>query len=179
MKTIVYETSTGRVTRMGYRDAEVPADLLPGLKAEEVSAFPEEPMKREGFAATLYRAADGTLAWREEAVEPPPDVPDPTPEEAREAVREARQAAYRERVDPLTAEISRLRDMAPDDPRIAEAEAEREAAVAAIVAANPYPEEGGLTVFNGRKPPSATRPKRTATKAANDTKGGNHADDTA
>lgn len=88
-------------------------------------------------------AADGTLAWREEAIAPvaEPEPEAPTAEEAREAVREARQAAYRELVDPLTAEISRLRDMAPDDPRIAEAEAEREAAVAEIVAAHPYPAE--------------------------------------
>ena len=143
MKTIVYETSTGRVTRMGYRDDAVPEGLLPGLAAEAVADFPEEPAYREGYTATLYRAADGTLAWREEAIEPvaEPEPEAPTPEEAREAVREARQAAYRERVDPLTAEIARLRDMAPDDPRIAEAEAEREAAVAEVVAAHPYPEE--------------------------------------
>ena len=143
MKTIVYETATGRVTRMGYRDAKAPDGLLHGLAAEEVAAFPEEPPPREGFTSALYRAEDGTLAWREEAVEPvaEPEPEAPTAEEAREAVRQARQAAYRERVDPLTAEISRLRDMAPDDPRIAEAEAGREVAVARIVAENPYPDE--------------------------------------
>lgn len=143
MKTIVYETATGRVTRMGYRDDAVPGALLPGLAAEEVAAFPEAYAPREGFTSALYREADGTLAWREEAVEPvaEPEPEAPTAEEAREAVRQARQAAYRERVDPLTAEITRLRDMAPDDPRIAEAEAEREAAVAEVVAEHPYPEE--------------------------------------
>ena len=143
MKTIVYETSTGRVTRMGYQDAKVPDGLLPGLAAEEVAAFPEASAPREGFTSALYRAEDGTLAWREEAIPPvaEPEPEAPTAEEAREAVRQARQAAYRERVDPLTAEISRLRDMAPDDPRISEAEAEREKAVAEVVAAHPYPEE--------------------------------------
>lgn len=142
MKTIIYETSTGRVTRMGYRDDAVPEGLLPGLAAEAVADFPEEPAYREGYTATLYRAADGTLAWREEAVEPAPEPePEPEPAPTKEEQKAARRAAYRERVDPLTAEISRLRDMAPDDPRIAEAEAEREAAVAAVVAENPYPEE--------------------------------------
>lgn len=53
---------------------------------------------------------------------------------------QARAAAYRERVDPITCEIARLRDMGGTDEEIAEAEARREAAVAAVKAQFPYPE---------------------------------------
>lgn len=105
--------------------------------------IPEAPECGADEVPVLY-VEDGRFVWRTEAAEtsepaPAPEPEAPTPTHAE--VEQARQAAYRERVDPLTAEISRLRDMAPDDPRIAEAESEREAAVSAIVAANPYPEE--------------------------------------
>ena len=56
--------------------------------------------------------------------------------------KQARAAAYRATVDPITCEIQRLRDMGGTDEEIAEAEARREAAVAAIKAQWPYPEEG-------------------------------------
>ena len=54
---------------------------------------------------------------------------------------QSRAAAYRERVDPITCEIQRLRDMGGSAEEITEAEARREAAVAAIKAQWPYPEE--------------------------------------
>ena len=59
----------------------------------------------------------------------------------REEIEAARAAAYRERVDPITCEIARLRDMCGSAEEIAEAEARREAAVAAIKAQWPYTEE--------------------------------------
>ena len=55
--------------------------------------------------------------------------------------RRLRAAAYRATVDPITCEIQRLRDMGGSAQEIAEAEARREAAVAAIKAQWPYPEE--------------------------------------
>ena len=122
----------------------------------EVEALPPMPeaIPAEKKLPMLY-VRGGELVW-EMVVDPnapDPDAPrepppEPEPEPTREEVRAERAAAYRAEVDPLTAEIARLRDMAPDDPRIAEAEAEREAAVARVVAAHPYPEteteeEGG------------------------------------
>ena len=53
---------------------------------------------------------------------------------------QSRAAAYRATVDPITCEIQRLRDMGGSAAEIAEAEARREAAVAAIKAQWPYPE---------------------------------------
>lgn len=52
-----------------------------------------------------------------------------------------RKQAYIERVDPITAEISRLRDMGGTPDEIAEAMARRAEAVAAIKAEYPYPEK--------------------------------------
>lgn len=52
-----------------------------------------------------------------------------------------RKQAYIQRVDPITAEISRLRDMGGTEDEIAEAMARRAEAVAAIKAEYPYPEE--------------------------------------
>ena len=59
-----------------------------------------------------------------------------------EEVEAARAAAYRATVDPITCEIQRLRDMGGSAAEITESEARREAAVAAIKAQWPYPEEG-------------------------------------
>lgn len=129
---------TGRVTAQDFREA---APKGAGWADVGEAETPPPPEVGERQTAELYWTADGGFRWEVSDLPPPPELPGPTAEEAREAVRAARQAAYRERVDPLTAEISRLRDMAPEDPRIAEAEAEREAAVAAVVAAHPYPEE--------------------------------------
>ena len=58
-----------------------------------------------------------------------------------EEIEAARAAAYRERVDPITCEIQRLRDMGGSAEEIAEADARRAEAVAAIKAQYPYPEE--------------------------------------
>ena len=55
-------------------------------------------------------------------------------------VRSMREALYRLHVDPITCEINRLRDMGGTPEEIAEAEARREAAVAAVKAQWPYPE---------------------------------------
>ena len=129
---------SGRVTAMDFREARpTDEDWVDAGAAKE----PPMPEVGERQMVELYWTAEDGFRWELSDLPPPPEIPGPTPEEAREAVREARQAAYRERVDPLTAEIARLRDMAPDDPRIAEAEAEREAAVAEVVAAHPYPAE--------------------------------------
>lgn len=105
--------------------------------------LPDPPEHGEAETAVLC-VKDGRFVWRIEPCEPP-TAPGPGTAEAPAPTREEqeakRQAAYRERVDPLTAEIARLRDMAPADPRIAEAEAERATAVAAVVAEYPYPNE--------------------------------------
>lgn len=137
MRRYAIETDAqGRVTYLSALDA-------PKAGQQTIEGdIPEMPDPGPGEAAVLC-VEDGRFVWRTEAAETP-EPPAPAPEEhtpTHAEVEQARQAAYRETVDPLTAEISRLRDMAPDDPRIAEAEAEREAAVARIVAENPYPEE--------------------------------------
>ena len=83
-----------------------------------------------------HLAFDGyALRWVDDGA---PEPPAPTHEE----VEAARAAAYRATVDPITCEIQRLRDMGGTAEEIAEAEARREAAVAAIKAQWPYPEEG-------------------------------------
>lgn len=102
-------------------------------------------------ANTFYRGgalhtADGTIFNPTEATlkahgyEPyiAPVVEPKAP--TREEIEAARAADYRATVDPITCEIQRLRDMGGTDEEIAEAEARREAAVAAIKAQWPYPE---------------------------------------
>lgn len=138
MRRYAIETDAqGRVTYLSALDAPkagqqtIEGDIpeTPDCGADEVSVLCVE---------------NGRFVWRTEAAETPEPAPAPEPEErtpTHAEVEQARQEAYREKVDPLTAEISRLRDMAPEDPRIAEAEAEREAAVAQVIAENPYPEE--------------------------------------
>ena len=91
----------------------------------------------------LVVTSTGSLALDDE---PPHDEPAPAPEAeapsapTHEEIEQARAAAYRERVDQITCEIARLRDMGGSTEEIAEAEARREAAVAAIKAQWPYPE---------------------------------------
>lgn len=134
MKTITID-DTGRVVRLGWQDKTLPHGAV------EVGDIPEPPEATETEHPEA-RFSEGKIIWE---MKPNPDAPEvppePKPEPTREEVRAARAEAYRAEVDPLTAEIARLRDMVPGDPRIAEAEAEREAAVARIVAAHPYPEE--------------------------------------
>lgn len=141
MSITVRHDATGRVIMLSSIDAPDPAkgDI-------SVEALPDAPapIPAKKKIPVLY-VRDGKPVWEMEVDPDAPDPDAPAPEPAqepktREEVRAEREAAYRRTVDPLTAEISRLRDMAPGDPRIAEAEAEREAAVSAIVAANPYPE---------------------------------------
>lgn len=69
-----------------------------------------------------------------------PEKPTPTKEE----VSETRKQLYTEQVDPLTAQISRLRDEPQTDELIAEIEAlkvERSELVSKIKEENPYPTE--------------------------------------
>lgn len=65
-------------------------------------------------------------------------------------ISQMRASAYRATVDPITCEIQRLRDMGGSAEEIAEAEARREAAVAAIKAQHPYPEDEVSTVDSSR-----------------------------
>lgn len=68
------------------------------------------------------------------------DIPAPTKEE----VSETRKQLYTEQADPLTAQISRLKDEEQTEELIAEIEAlkvERSEIVAKIKEENPYPEE--------------------------------------
>ena len=110
--------------------------------------IPEELIEEAGDIGACVRrlvvTSTGALALDDE---PPHDEPAPAPEPAEptapthEEIEAARAAAYRERVDPITCEIQRLRDMGGTDDEIAEAEARRAEAVAAIKAQYPYPEE--------------------------------------
>ena len=92
----------------------------------------------------LVVTSTGALALEDE---PPREEPAHAPEAeapaapTHEEIEAARAAAYRATVDPLTCEIARLRDMGGTAEEIAEAEARRAEAVAAIKAQYPYPEE--------------------------------------
>lgn len=128
----------GRVVRIDYAAQA----LRPG--AVEVPEVPEMPDVPQGKRPELRLDAEGQrLYW---ALVDSPDEPAPEPEEppapTHEEVEAARAAAYRATVDPITCEIARLRDMGGSAQEIAEAEARREAAVAAIKEQHPYPEEG-------------------------------------
>lgn len=128
----------GRVVRIDYAAQA----LRPG--AVEVPEVPEMPEVPQGKRPELRLDAEGQrLYW---ALVDAPDEPAPAPEEeppapTHEEVEAARSAAYRERVDPITCEIARLRDMGGSADEIAEAEARRADAVASIKAQYPYPEE--------------------------------------
>lgn len=127
----------GRVVRIDY----LAKTLHPG--AVEVPEVPEMPEVPQGKRPELRLDAEGQrLYW---ALVDAPDEPAPAPEPptspTHEEISQARAAAYRATVDPITCEIARLRDMGGTDEEIAEAEARREAAVAAIKAQWPYPED--------------------------------------
>lgn len=135
MYTIRYERESGQVTMMSAIDTPRDGDLT-------VESLPTEPAAERGYVHEL-RVVDGTLVWERAAVEEPPaEEPEPeTPSAPTHAeIEAARAAAYRQTVDPLTCEIARLRDMGGTPEEIAEAEARREAAVAAVKAQYPYPE---------------------------------------
>ena len=91
------------------------------------------PMAEEGYEvhAVGYEVKDGQIVhvWEQS----------PIPPKTRAEVEAMRQEAYRVRVDPITAEISRLRDMGGTDSEIAEAMERRAQEVARIKAEMPYP----------------------------------------
>lgn len=98
---------------------------------------------------TIFNPTEATLKAHGYETYTPPPPPPPQPM-THEEIEQARAAAYRERVDPITCEIQRLRDMGGSSEKIAEAEARREAAVAAIKEQHPYPEDEVSTVDSSR-----------------------------
>lgn len=107
-----------------------------------LTARPKPPEADDMVARMVWK--DGAIDWELQPVqtqpEPVPAEPTEPPAPTREEIEQARAAAYRERVDPITCEIQRLRDMGGIAAEIAEAEARRAEAVAAIKAQWPYPE---------------------------------------
>ena len=133
MITITHDKD-GCVRRVGYADKALPKGAI------EVAEIPTEPMLAEGKACELIW--DGkALAWRVYDVDVPTEPTEPTEPQppTREEVEAMRQEAYRTRVDPITCEISRLRDMGGTEDEIAEAMARRANEVARIKAEMPYP----------------------------------------
>lgn len=134
MYTIRYNKINGFVTMISAIDAPREGDLT-------VESLPDEPASERGYMHEL-RVVDGSLEWARVAIEEPEEQePAEPPAPTHEEIEQARAAAYRECVDPITCEIQRLRDMGGTAEEIAEAEARREAAVAAIKAQYPYPKE--------------------------------------
>ena len=88
---------------------------------------------------TIFNPSEATLKAHGYAPYVAP-IAEPQPP-TRENVEAMRQEAYRLRVDPITCEISRLRDMGGTEDEIAEAMARREAEVARIKAEMPYPND--------------------------------------
>lgn len=127
----------GRVVRIDY----AAQTSRPG--AVEVPEVPEMPDVPQGKRPELRLDAEGQrLYWAlVYAPEEPAPAPEAPPAHTRAEIEAARAAAYRERVDPITCEIQRLRDMGGTSEEIAEAEARRAEAVASIKAQYPYPEE--------------------------------------
>ena len=111
--------------------------------------IPEELIAEAGDIGACVRrlvvTSTGALALDDEPTHDEPPAPAPEAEApsapTHEEIEAARAAAYRATVDPITCEIARLRDMGGSAAEIAEAEARREAAVAAIKAQWPYPGE--------------------------------------
>lgn len=137
MRYAIRANNNGLVTYISSLNAPREGDLT-------VDALPEKPADERGYTHRL-RVTDGTLEWArvaidEPAEQEPAEPPEPTAPTHTE-ISQARAAAYRATVDPITCEIARLRDMGGIADEIAEAEARREAAVAAIKAQLPYPEE--------------------------------------
>ena len=110
----------------------IPAELV--AEAGDIGAC----VRRLVVTSTGALALDDEPPHDEPAHAPTPDEP---PAPTHEEVEAARSAAYRATVDPITCEIARLRDMGGSAEEIKAAEARREAAVAAIKAQYPYPEE--------------------------------------
>lgn len=129
----IFANQEGIISRIDYAGGCSTADS-PAL---EVESIPDEPVCRDGFGHELV-VKDGALQWASFKLDeqPEPEVPSAP---KRDEVKAARAAAYRDRVDQITCEIARLRDMGGTPEEIAEAEARREAAVAAVKAQYPYP----------------------------------------
>jgi hypothetical protein len=91
------------------------------------------PMAMDGYEVQSvgYVVEDGQIVHKWEQIA----KPIPTQEE----LSALRSQAYRNRVDPITCEISRLRDMGGTEDEIAEAIVRREHEVANIKAEFPYP----------------------------------------
>ena len=107
-----------------------------------LTARPKPPEAEDMVARMVWK--DGTIDWELQPVQKqsePAPAPEEPPAPTHEEIEQARAAAYRGRVDPITCEISRLRDMGGTADEIAEAEVRRDAAVLAIKAQWPYPDE--------------------------------------
>ena len=88
--------------------------------------LPPRPTVAEGEPEPRLMLVNGALVWQVG--------------KTREEVQAERKRAYIERVDPITAEISRLRDMGGTEDEIADAMARREREVARIKREMPYNE---------------------------------------
>lgn len=86
--------------------------------------LPPRPIAEDDTEPRLM-LVDGQLVWQTG--------------KTRAEVEAERARAYRDRVDPITSEISRLRDMGGTEDEIAEAMERREAEVARIKEEMPYP----------------------------------------
>lgn len=131
----IFADSEGRVLRIVY-SGDFDTGESPCLMVEHL---PDEPTSIDGVGHELV-VRDGALQWVSFKLDeqPEPEAPSaPTHEE----IEAARAAAYRQTVDPITCEIARLRDMGGTEAEIAEAEARRAEAVAAIKKKYPYPED--------------------------------------
>lgn len=110
--------------------------LMPG--EVEVAVIPPEPIVWQYEDAVMI-LQDGKIAYRiDQLPEPEPEEPHiPTAEE----ITALRKAAYTTRVDPITCEIERLKEMGGTEDEIEAARQRRAEEVAAIKSEYPYPEE--------------------------------------
>lgn len=105
------------------------------------------PTTNEWYRGGVLRTAEGTIfnpnaetlaAHGYEPYTPPESIQQvPTAEE----ITELRKAAYTTRVDPITCEIERLKEMGGTEAEIESARHRRAEEVAAIKSEYPYPEE--------------------------------------
>ena len=122
MSKVYIQTDGEIVTAM-----QLSAEPLEGWTATNATAIPDT--SAEDGCTVEVRWDGKTLS----VVQVP--IPPPT----REEVQAERKRAYIERVDPITAEISRLRDMGGTEDEIAEAMTRREREVAQIKSELTYP----------------------------------------
>lgn len=123
----------GLVVRIGYRDETLAEGAI------EVSSIPDIPETANDEAADLYWI-DGNLIWKVTAVPPPEPEPEEPHIPTAEEITEMRKSAYISRVDPITCEIERLKEMGGTPEEIEAARYRRAEEVAAIKAEYPYPE---------------------------------------